>query len=238
MSMIEITGDYSIPITLFFTGKCAKEKPDQIKKISSKSNVEIGGHNYFAFKPRFPFEVYHHLRGLKNGPYIFQWCEVGITKKVFWKNCNIDILSWRDHAYRHDKNTRKILQSHNIKYFSDLLSKSGGQPKRKHGVIDVPINTLPDHDYVFHGARQPNNIDPQILLRTHFSTAPMQKEVWLKRIMKEVKEITSKRGVATILTHPACMEVFDGFKTFKKLCNFLKDYKLCLMRDLENLLDI
>jgi hypothetical protein len=119
-----------------------------------------------------------------------------------------------------------------------VLSKSGGKPKRNQGVIDVPINTLPDHDYVFHGARQPNNIDHKKLLRTHFSTDPMQKEEWLQRIMKEVKDITSKKGVATILAHPACMEVFDDFETFKKLCNFLKDYKLCLMRDLENLLDI
>jgi hypothetical protein len=193
--MVEITNKYSIPLTLFFTGKCVKEDPEKINKIAARLNVEIGGHNYFAFKPRLPFEVYHYLRGLKNGPYIFQWYEVGITKKVFRKKCNIEILSWRNHAYRHDRNTRKILQSYNIKYFSDFLSKSGEQPKRNHGVIDVPINTLPDHDYVFHGARQPNNIDSQKLLRTHFSTVPMQKEEWLQRIMKDVKDITSKKGL-------------------------------------------
>ena len=232
--MVHIANEYSIPVTLFFTGKCVKENPDLIKKIAAKSNVEIGGHNYFAFEPRLPFELYQRIRGLKNGPYVYQWFEVGITKMIFRKKCNIELYSWRNHAYRHDKNTRKILKSHKIKFLSDVLSKSGGQPKRNQGVVDVPINTLPDHDYVFHGARQPETVDSQTLLRTHFATAPIQKEEWLKRIFKEVKEITSKNGVATILAHPACMEVFDGFKTFKKLCEFLKDYKLCLMRDISN----
>lgn len=236
--MVEITEEYSIPVTLFFTGKCVKERPDIIKKIAAKSNVEIGGHNYFAFKPRFPFEMYQKIRKLKNGPYMLQLWEVKKTKNIFKKKCNVEISSWRDHAYRHDSNTRKILKRNNIKYFSDVLSKSGGQPKRNQGVIDLPINTLPDHDYVIHGARQLDTVNLEKLLKTHFETSLISKEEWLKRIFKEVEKITSQNGVATILTHPACMEVFDGFKTFKKLCDFLKDYKLCLMKNIENHLKI
>ena len=224
ISTAEIASDFNIPITLFFTGKCAEESPKKLEKIANIKNVDIGGHNYFAFNPRILFDGYYYLTGLKNGPYIYQWVEVGKTKKALQKVCKIKLMSWRDHAYRHDKNTRKILKSHEIQYFSDVLSNNRGQPQRNGGIIDVPINILPDHDYVFHGSRTPDTINPEILLKTQFATPPMYKEAWLKKIKKEIKYIISENGVATILTHPACMEVFDEYETFKKLCNFLKNY--------------
>lgn len=231
--MAEIAADSGIPLTLFFTGKCAIESPEKMNTLGRLPHIEIGGHNYFAFKPRKLFDFNYKMTGLKNGPYLFQWWEVGHTKRVLEKTCDVEVVSWRDHAYRHDRNTRKILRRHNIMYFSDKLSKDGGQPEWNDGVIDVPINTLPDHDYVFHGSRQPDTIDPAVLLRTHFATLPMTKEDWLNRIIRETREIAKTKGLATILTHPACMEVFDDFKTFKKLCTHLQSFECIKMSEIK-----
>jgi len=230
--MALIAADYNIPVTLFFTGKCLNEQPELIKKISEMDNVEVGGHNYFAFKPRKPFDYYARLTGLRNGPWLYQYWEVNKTKRKFRRVCNKEIISWRDHAYRHDKNTRKILKLNDIQLFSDVLSCYGGQPFWNEGFLDVPINTLPDHDYVFHGSRQPGTIDPNILLKTHFATYPMQKEDWLLRVKGDIQTIESVNGVSTVLAHPACMEVFDDFSTFRQLCSFLRKYKTIKMNEL------
>ena len=50
--MAEITAKYGLSVTLFFTGLCAKESPDLLKEIGGIKNVEVGGHNSFAFRPK------------------------------------------------------------------------------------------------------------------------------------------------------------------------------------------
>ena len=232
LRMAKIAEKYSIPLTLFFTGKCSKESPKIMKQIASMQNIEIAGHNYYAFQPRCLFDGYQKFSGLKNGPYFFQWIEVGKTKKALSKACQVSITSWRDHGYRHDVNTRKILASHKINVISDILSKNGGQPKWIDGVLDVPINCLPDHDYVFHGSRQPNSIDNKKLLNTHFAVLPMTKEKWLHHIKNDIDTLITNNNIATLLTHPACMEIFDDFYTFKQLCQHIKKYHAVLMKNL------
>jgi len=230
--MGEISESYGVKLTLFFTGLCANEAPELLRNIAGMENVEVGGHNYFAFRPKIFFLLYQRIFGLSNGPYWYQSWEVRRTVRTLERVCKRRVVSWRNHAYRHDRNTRVILSKNNIRYFSDVLSVDYAQPVWNDGVIDVPINTLPDHDYVYHGQRQPGTFDESVLLKTAFQTKAMTKEAWLERIKREVGHIEAKAGIATILAHPACMEVFDNFATFEKLCSFLSQFESCNMRDI------
>ena len=234
--MAEIAEAYGLAITLFFTGLSAKEAPHLLRRIAGIRNVEIGGHNYLAFRPKKLFFFYNKIFGLANGPYWFQYWEVRKTVRALEKVCASPIVSWRNHAYRHDRNTRGILRKNNIRYFSDALSTDFAQPTWSEGIIDVPINTLPDHDYVYHGQRQPGTFDESVLLKTAFKTKAMTKDDWLERIKSEVGYIENKGGIATILAHPACMEVFDNFTTLENLCSFLSQFQSCNMRDIEKVI--
>ena len=69
------------------------------------------------------------------------------------------------------------------------------------------------------------------LMKTHFATPPITKEKWLNRIKRSFK-MERENKISTILAHPACMEVFDKFETFKKLCKFLKQYKTLKMKNI------
>ena len=231
-TMVKITQNYGLKITLFFTGLCAKESPELIAQIAGMHNVEIGGHNYFAFKPIKLFKYYHKLFGLRNGPFWYQDWEVRRTVHALGLVSGKPVVSWRDHAYRNDRNTRKILKKNGIIFFSDVLSNDYAQPSWNKGLIDVPLNTLPDHDYVYHGSRQPGTFDEARLLRKAFKTKAMTKEQWLERVKEDVQCIEARNGLATILAHPSCMEVFDNFYTFEKLCSFLTNYRSCKMRDI------
>lgn len=227
-----IANNFGLKVTLFCTGLCAKEAPELLKRLAKMNNVEIGGHNYFAFKPRMPFKLYYRLRGLKNGPYLFQAWEVRRTRRVLKEVTGSEIISWRDHGYRQDRNTRKILTTNGVRYCSDSLSNDRGQPKWNDGVIDVPINTIPDHDYVYHGGRQPGSFDEEPLRNSVFKTGAMAPADWLEKVKGQIIRIEEYGGVATILAHPACMEVMDDFKTFRKLCSFLSKFHSVKMNEI------
>jgi hypothetical protein len=37
--------------------------------------------------------------------------------------------------------------------------------------------------------------------------------------------VTAEGGVATVLAHPACMQLADGFEAFERLCEALSAYE-------------
>ena len=235
--MAEIARDHGLSLTLFVTGRCAEEEPQKLRRLSQFSNVEIGGHNYFGFKPRRPFSIWERLTGLKNGPRIFQEWEVSKTLNLLGSTCGDTVVSWRDHGYRHDRNTASILAKKGIRFWSDALSKDGAQPFEQNGLWTVPINTLPDHDYVFHGDRTKDSVDPNVLLNTAFEIGPMNSIQWRELVIRQVGKLENKNidNLATLLCHPACMEVFDNFQTFEWLCQRLPVSRSIKMADIERL---
>ena len=52
---------------------------------------------------------------------------------------------------------------------------------------------------------------------------------WFKHIKQRIPQNIEESGFATILVHPACMEIIDGMRTLEKLCIFLRsfDTKFC-----------
>ena len=232
LRMAEIASDYRLSATLFFTGLCAKESPEILKAISDIEGMEVAGHNYYAFKPRKLFNLYGRLTGRRNGPRFFQSWEIARTIKALEQATGRKIVGWRNHGYRRDLNTRSLLKKHGLRYCSDELSADHGQARNDGELLEVPINTIPDHDYVFHGARQPGTFDEGVLMDTVFSTKAMTKETWLEKLEKDVTEAEERNVTSVLLIHPACMEVFDDFTTFEKLCRFLSDFETVKMREI------
>jgi hypothetical protein len=231
-SYSEIANKYGIKPVLFLTGKCIIEEKSKIRKLVQDYDVEIGGHSFGAFKPRLPYKLSYRVFNLKNGPKFFQNYEIKKTVDLFYDQLGYDIMSWRDHGYRHDKNSRQLLAANGIKYFSDSLSNDMAQPQWHDGVIDVPINIIPDHDYVYHGVRKPGSINENILKKSVFQTGAMDIEVWFEKIKKQIICIEKVKGLATILVHPACMEIVDNFVIFKELCAFLSQFESIKMNEI------
>lgn len=232
LTMAKIAKSHGVKLTLFFTGKCVAEAPGLVRQIAKMSNVELGGHNYWAFKPKKLFNAYARLTKRNNGPGFFQAYEIKRTIKALESVSFESVRSWRNHAYRNDRNTRWLLVKNYVRYLSDVLSADSGQPIWNGDIIDVPINTLPDHDFVYHGERQPGKIDESPLMESVFNTGAISKEDWLKQIKKQVSEIDNQKGVAVILAHPACMECMDDFATFQSLCRFIKKKQTIKMKEI------
>lgn len=229
---LEIAGKYGIKSTLFFTGKCILEEYQKIRHLQSNFKIESGGHTYRAFKPRLLYKISYRLLNRKNGPLFLQRYEIRKTVNIFKEFLNYNIVSWRDHAYRNDKNTPGLLKEAGIKYFSDIASPHYLKPFLKDSLFYVPINVLPDNDYVYHGSRMPGSFNEDDLMKKPFQEKAMPAEKWLEKVQGQIKEISRAGGVSTLLVHPACMEIADNFKTFEKLCHFVSQYKTLFMREI------
>lgn len=217
----EIAAEYDVPVTLFLTGKCAEEEPDGVRRLAGMDNVEIGGHNYWAFTT----PVHRGWRALGkatggrigswNGPRPFQSWEIGRTIEAF-AELGIDVTSWRDHAYRHDEHTASLLADHGITHFSDAVGPDE-RIRRDGDLTVVPINTPPDHEHVYHAFRTPEFVDEDEF-EGPFGSEGYRAEHWMGLVWTAVEEILESGEPATVLAHPACMALADDFDVFEAIC--------------------
>ncbi|MFC7231474.1 hypothetical protein ACFQMM_08770 [Saliphagus sp. GCM10025308] len=130
----EIAAEYEVPVTLFLTGKCVYEERNRVRELAEMPNVELGGHNYWAFTTpvhqlwRAVEKATGGRLGSWNGPRAFQDWEIGKTVAAFQK-IEARITSWRDHAYRHDKHTVSLLAKHDFTHFSDPVEPAATSGK-------------------------------------------------------------------------------------------------------------
>jgi peptidoglycan/xylan/chitin deacetylase (PgdA/CDA1 family) len=217
----EIAAEYDVPVTLFCTGKCIEEEPNRMARLVEMDNVELGGHNYWAFTT----PVHKGWRALEKvtggrvgswmGPRWFQSYEVRKTISAF-AELDVDIQCWRDHAYRHDRYTTGLLSRYGMTHFSDALEREGAVREADELTI-VPINTPPDHEHVYHAFRTPGSVAVESF-EGPFGTKSRFPEDWAEWVLKHVDDCRDAGAVATVLAHPTCMRLADGFTAFENLC--------------------
>ncbi|PIN99959.1 hypothetical protein COT72_03945 [archaeon CG10_big_fil_rev_8_21_14_0_10_43_11] len=227
----EIARKNGLKITLFLTGKCAKDK-EFIQTLQNFENLEIGGHTYSAFRPTILYKFMKKMSGKTYGPYFNQALDISWTIKAFKKR-GVDITSWRTHAYASDANTVKILQEQGIKVISDIV-KPNIEPKEENGVMILPINVLPDHEHLYHGFRTKTVVTN--FLKTgwtdSFTNKSFSGDQWLKQVKEQIRENEKQGIVSTLIVHPQCMYNLNKFSTFKQLCKTLKGYGTSNARDI------
>lgn len=216
----KIAQEHDVPVTLFVTGKAVKEEPSRVRRLADMPNVEIGGHNYWAFTT----PVHKAWRAIEkgtggrigswNGPPPFQRWEIQKTITTL-ESIGARVRSWRDHAYRHDRYTPSLLADCDISHFSDRVEPNG-EVKTFGPIIDVPINAPPDHEHVYHSFRTPEFVE-QVSFSGPFGSESSSVESWCDTVLKTVEERRGDDSVTTVLAHPSCMTLADGLDSFTRL---------------------
>jgi peptidoglycan/xylan/chitin deacetylase (PgdA/CDA1 family) len=220
----EIAAEYGVPVTLFCTGRCAVEEPERMERLAAMDNVEIGGHNYWAFTTpvhtgwRAVAKITGGRVGSWNGPRSFQAYEIRKTLAAL-EDVGGSVTAWRDHAYRHDQYTLGLLADHGVTHFSDTV-EPGGNVRECEGVTVVPINTPPDHEHVYHAYRTPEFVS-ESGFSGPFGDESHAVEAWRDWVCESVRNNTEASRPATVLAHPACMRLADGLDAFETLCERL-----------------
>lgn len=226
-----IAAQHGVKVTLFVTGRAIVEDGADLAPLVEMPNVEIGGHGWDSLQPRLWHGFMNRVLGSPHGPLCMQRRMVRRTCSTIEAFTSRPVRSWRNHAYRYDTNTPYILADAGIRTWSDDHNLEQYHPYRhRSGVTVLPINTLPDHENLYHGMRTPE------FVAADGSTPSYDIDVWLGKVRTGVKRIVAAGGVATVLAHPACMKIADEWTTFKRLCGFLSAYESLFAEEIAHLL--
>ncbi|WP_231741177.1 polysaccharide deacetylase family protein [Halorubrum sp. CBA1125] len=233
----EIAAEYDVPVTLFLTGRTAVEEPERVETLAAMDNVEIGGHNYWAFDTpvhktwRGAEKVTGGRIGSWNGPRPFQRFEIRRTIQALNER-GVDVTAWRDHAYRHDQYTTELLAEEGITHFSDAVGPDE-RVRQEDGVTVVPVNTPPDHEHVYHAFRTPGS-EAVEEFEGPFGERSVSVDEWVEWVLEKTESVQLDEGVATVLAHPACLWLADEFDAFERLVVAVSDGQARMMPESAN----
>lgn len=211
---------HGVKVTLFFTGRAIREDISDAGSLLSMETVEIGGHGWDAFRPRWLYRPLAKLSGSPHGYRFWQRRTIARTRTAIERVTGEPPTSWRNHAYVHDAHTPRLLAEAGIVAWSDHVDLARAGPYvHKSGLIVLPMNTIPDHENLYHGDRTPESLG---------DTASLQPAEWCARVLEGVEHAVAEGGMATVLAHPLCMKVVDDWKTFDALCAGLSKYRSLL----------
>lgn len=238
LEYVEIARSYDIDLTLFLTGKVAKENSEQVRGLDQDDGVEIGGHTWSAFRPSWLHrQVFHRVMGSVYGPRRYQKRDIERTLRLLERQTDKRIRSWRTHSYESNHHTYDILSDTSIVSISDEKSPDAVSPfeYENYDLVEYPINVLPDHEHLIHGGRTKRSV--QVLREQgwtdEFGSDSYPIEEWGRRIRTQVDKIQQADGTATLLIHPGCMKAADDLDTFEQICAHIASagYETETMRD-------
>ncbi len=236
---VQLLERYGVKSTLYVCGRCFTEEWDDLEPIVTHPLVEVGGHMFNARFPRECFDVYGEQTGLWNGPRWYQDWDIRRNVEAVREHTGYTLVSWRAHSYKVDSNTYELLASHGIRLVSDAVERGTVWPRRnEHGLISHPMNTIPDHDHLYHAHRTEAYVEEANRKgygADQFGAVSYTIGDWADLVIDQALAIDRKGGVATILAHPLCMHLADGFSVFERVLERLADLTTIWARDILDL---
>lgn len=218
---VELLEAHDVKATLYVCGRCFTEEWNDLERIASHPLVEVGGHMFNARFPRECFDAYGEQTGLWNGPKWYQDWDIAEMVRVAREQAGREIVSWRAHSYMVDPNSHELLAGHGIKLVSDDVESDAIWPRPiAHGLISHPINVIPDHDHLYHAHRTPEYVE-KANRRNYgaddFGAVSYTVEEWGEKVIEQADAIDRLGGIATVLAHPLCHYLADGFATLDRI---------------------
>jgi len=217
----QIASALGVKVTLFVAGKAALEDPDLVAELGKlPEQVEIGVHEFEPFSAELTRLGWHKLFGTY-GPRFVQMRSARRARRAF-AALGMTPRAWSSHSYRRDRHLPGVLRATGYTHVCNLVDPGRLTPWSDGEIIEVPINTSPDHENVIHPTRVPPKVRPDA----------GDPSAWLARVTSEVEAVVSARGVAVLRVHPTCMAAVDDFQTFERLCTALARYRTVLVTEL------
>lgn len=208
---LQVMRRYNINATLYVTGAVAALEQDELLQITRDFEFELGGHTYSCYRPRLAYGLSRRLLRLANGPKVLQRADMMRTIAALSKVSGQSIMTWRNHAYRTDRNTVGLAAECGMLGISSdvALGRAPWNAVTSSGsIVNLPINTPPDHE----------NLHPiEGIISATFPDA----DSWVDAVIKQVEANEAKKVPSIILAHPACMEIVDGMKALERLVKYL-----------------
>ncbi|MFT5662457.1 MAG: hypothetical protein ACI9TV_003114 [Sulfurimonas sp.] len=228
--------------SFFITGKSFVEEWDEVEPIVKSPNVEIGGHNYEAFKPELLHRIWNKFTKNYNGPYAYQYYDTKKTIDIIYAKTGKRINIWRNHMYMHGINTESVLQRLGINICSDGVMKNNHNLKKDiSGIYNLPINIIPDHEHIIHAERTPEWIQQwqkRYNWSDDFGSDSYYVDEWAELVLHQLKENEKQGKLSVMIIHPITMYLADNFTSVKKILDYIQTKETVFMSSLLNIEEI
>jgi len=234
--MHKIFKNFNIKGTYFISGKAFDDHWTEVKELCFDERFDIGGHNYYCFKPELFHRVTNKLFDSYNGVKSYQKWETKKTQNIIKDKTGNDCIFWRNHMYMHGKYTDELLPELGIKICSDgVKKKSNGLELISNDYFHLPINVIPDHEHLIHAERTKEWIADWVKRYNwsdDFGSESYPIEVWRKILINQVHENERNGIISNIIIHPITMYLCDQFKSLEYILDELKQYQFINFSDI------
>lgn len=215
-----------VKVTFFISGKSFAEEWEDVQPICESPYVEVGGHNYSCFTPVLYHRICKKLLGSYNGPLWHQRRDARKTIGIIREKTGKTIRCWRNHMYMHGPHTEKALTQAGIQVCSDEVNAQAMGPYwHPSGLLQVPINIIPDHEHLYHAERTPEWVK-WWLARYHwsddFGPQSYHVEEWTEIVLEGLRKNEERGAISTLIIHPITLYLCDGLKSFEKILAFIQ----------------
>ena len=239
---VRLCEEHGVKCTLYATGRTLARQWREFRPIAESPTVEVGGHTYDGL-PRSRLSRLLAAMGWRaslshahsHGSFARQRRDAVRMVQIARRRLGQPVVSWRSHGLVRDGNTYPILAELGIRYISDEIAWDKHLPEEAGtGLISHPLNVIMDHDHLYHAHRTVPYVARQQTdwpLKDDPTSESYAIEQWAEIVEEQVDAIEKKDGVATVLMHPLCMYVADGFATMRRLLRRFADSQTVWARE-------
>lgn len=222
---LDMLKEAGVNVTLFITGKCFAEEWETTRFLCETPLVEVGGHNYSAFKPELWHRVSKKITGSYNGPAWYQRRDAVKTIDIIRNKTGRTIRCWRNHMYMHGPFTETVLAGCGIGVCSDgVVRDSKGPSRHATGLLNFPLNVMPDHEHLYHAERTPEWVEHWVKRYNwsdDYGPQSYHIEEWTDRVLEELKQHEEHCIVSNMIIHPITLYLCDRLASFQRILAFL-----------------
>jgi len=218
-----------LKVTFYVTGRTLDEEWATLAPIAGSPLVEMGGHTYGGLPRPLRARMRSLLTGKRgvshgssHGSPRAQERDVRRMIAAAERRTGRRIVSWRSHGLVTDVHTYPILARNGIRFVSDELSWTKILPERTpEGLVSHPLNVIMDHDHIYHAHRTHEYVERQKQAGGGYAADPEREsypiDEWADIVLRQVRGIERRGGLATVLMHPLCMYLSDRFAAAERL---------------------
>jgi hypothetical protein len=233
---ISMLGKRNVKSTCFVTGRAFEEEWNDLKPICDDPLVEIGGHTYNCFMPELWHRGWNKLIGSYNGPRWHQNWDIQKTKNIIKQKTGRSINAWRNHMYMHGPYTEELLIKNDIQICCDGVQKSSaGMDTHSTGLLNFPLNIIPDHEHLYHAERTPEwvrNWVKRYSWSDDYGSESYYFNDWLNIVIDGIKEREAKDLVSHMIIHPITIYLCGGLPALTKVADTIAQYSTIQVSEL------
>ena len=102
---------------------------------------------------------------------------------------------------------------------------SNGPERHPTGVLNFPLNVMPDHEHLYHAERTPEWVARWVKRYNwsdDYGSESYFVEEWTDRVLEELREHEAAGIDSNMLIHPITLYLCDKFKSFERILDFIE----------------